>query len=194
MFMLGMDLSWVRFGQADQVESFEAEAKDIADFVGLAGPVGIFLQSPYLRLAENPPPPGGQDPMTGLMNAVGLRYAKEGLAAFRAGSTLGLVVNIGLPGGQFPSGAVSIFKAAIGLLSLPPEANANMLRAMQELESGACKPHDFLSYLVLFSVYLKYRMTGESDYIVPLFEARASLAEPATAAQVQQLMKQLAAG
>jgi hypothetical protein len=194
MFMLGMDLSWVRFGQADQVESFEAEAKDIADFVGLSGPVGIFLQSPYLRLAENPPPPGGQDPMTGLMNAVGLRYAKEGLAAFRAGSTLGLVVNIGLPGGQFPSGAVSIFKAAIGLLSLPPEANDNMLRAMQELESGACKPHDFLSYLVLFSVYLKYRMTGESNYIVPLFEARASLAEPATAAQVQQLMKQLAAG
>jgi hypothetical protein len=194
MFMLGMDLSWARFGQADQVETFKAEAKDIADFVGLSGPVEIFLQSPYLRLAENPPPPGGQDPMTALMNAVALRYAQEGLAAFKAGSTLGVVVNIGLPGGQFPSGAVSIFKAAIGLLSLPSEANDNMLRAMRELESGACKPHDFLQYLVLFSVYLKYRMTGESDYIVPLFEARVSLAEPATVAQVQQLMKQLAAG
>ena len=193
LFMLGKDLSWVRYGKADQVESFKVEARDIADFIGFSGPVEIFLESPYLRPVENPPPDGG-DPMPGLRNAVTLRYAQEGLAAFMAGSTLGAVLNLGLPGGKFPPEAVSIFKKAIGLLYLPPEASDNMLRAIKELESGASKPRDFLWYLVLFSMYLTYRMTGDSDYVVPLFETRASLAEPSTVAQVKQLMKQIAAG
>jgi len=193
MFMLGKDLSWVRYGKANQVESFKVEARDIADFIGFSGPVEIFLESPYLRPVENPPP-DGQDPMPGLRNAVTLRYAQEGLAAFMAGSTLGAVLNLGLPEGKFPPEAVSIFKKAVGLLYLPPEASDNMLRAIQELESGASKPRDFLWYLVLFSIYLTYRMTGDSDYVVPLFETRASLAEPSTVAQVEQLMKQIAAG
>jgi hypothetical protein len=191
MFKLGYALTWPRFGRPDQAEGFIRQARELADFLGLTAVLDRYLNDPYLRAADNPPPPG-KDPMLGLKEAVTLRYAQEGVAAFNAGFTLGTVLNLGLPGGKFPAQAIDILRQSIEFLDLSDEAHANLRRAMDELQQGAYEPRAFLLYLIQFGAYLRYRATGDDEEVAALFESRVSLTQPSTVAEAERLLQRQA--
>jgi hypothetical protein len=185
MFKLGLDLARVRSCPAEQMAGFAGEARELADFIGLARAVGKYLNNPYLRPAENSPLPD-QDPTLDLIRAVMLRHKREAAAALRAGYAFG-----DLLAGKFSKIAIGVLKETIELLYLPPEAHDNMQRAIQELEADAYKAGKFLLYLILFSHYLKYRVTGALKEVAPLFEAPVSLTDPATVAEVHRLVEKV---
>ena len=84
LFQLGVYLYMIRFGGEDQVAFFTEQVQKLADILELSAAVQKFLSNPYLRPAE--PPTAEQDPFPDLGRAIQLRYAQEGIEAFKAGS------------------------------------------------------------------------------------------------------------
>ena len=193
LFKLGVDLYMDRLANNDQInkkqlELFRAEADELARILGLSAAVGTFLASPYLRDGKAPE---GQDPWPELIRAVELRYAQEGIEAFKAGSTVAVIINS--PGewhdkAYWQDTAIILYRA-IDVLYLRPVARDNMTRAIGELLDGAYQPNYFTVYLILFYFYLSNRATGEHPEVASFFEAPMSLTQPATLAEMARLLE-----
>jgi hypothetical protein len=192
LFQLGLDLYMIRFCGEDQVASFTEQAQKLADILGLSAAVQRFVDSPYLRPTE--PFTAEQDPFPDLGRVIQLRYAQEGIEAFKAGSTIGLIVtapgNLAQP--DYRDLAVTTLDATLKLLYLLPQVNQNVQSAMGELQRGACSPAVFAQYLTLFSFYLTYLMTGRNEDVVHLFESPVSLTEPSRAAEITGILTRYA--
>lgn len=192
LFQLGLNLYMIRFGREDQVASFTEEAQKLADILGLSAAVQKFLDSPYLRPTEAVT--AEQDPFPNLGRFIQLRYAQEGIDAFKAGSTVGLIVtapgNLSQP--EYRELAVTTLNTTLKLLYLLPQVSRNVQSAMGELQRGACSPAVFAQYLTLFSFYLTYRMTGRNEDVVHLFESPVPLTEPSRAAEITGILAKYA--
>jgi len=187
---LGYAACTIRFGPDDRVQPTIAEAGDLAGILGIAAAFGTFTSDPDLR--EKTPP--GREPVQKLHDALEMRYSKDVIAAFDAGTTFGAVVNnmAGLADSGVQKLVADRLKNVASLLELPDQVGDNLRRISQELVSGACQPRDFGLYLFLFPLYLNYRMTGQFENVGALFESRMSLAIPETAARVFQIVSGLA--
>lgn len=192
LFQLGLDLNMIRFGAEDRISSFTEEAQKLADILALSAAVQKFLSNPYLR--PTAPPPVEQDPFPELGRVIQLRYAQEGIEAFKAGSAIALILTA--PGNLVEQGyrdlAVTTLDTALKLVYLLPQVYQNLQGAMRDLQRSACSPAVFAQYLALFSFYLTYRMTGRNEDVVPLFESPVSLTEPSTPAEITGILAKYA--
>jgi hypothetical protein len=192
LFQLGLDLNMIRFGAEDRIASFTEETQKLADILALSAAVRKFLDNPYLR--PTAPPPPGQDPFPELGRVIQLRYAQEGIEAFKAGSAIALILTA--PGNlveqKYRDLAVRTLNTALKLLYLLPQPYQNLQCAMRDLQRSACSPAVFAQYLALFSFYLTYRMTGRNKDVAPLFESPVSLTEPSTATEIIDILAKYA--
>jgi hypothetical protein len=192
LFQLGLDLYMIRFSSEDKVASFTEEAQKLANILGLSAAVQKFLNNPYLRPTE--PPTAEQDPFPDLGRVIQLRYAQEGIEAFKAGSAVGLILTApeNLAQQDYRDLAVKTLDTTLKLLYLLPQVSQNMQSAMADLQRRACSPVVFGRYLALFSFYLTYRMTGRNEDVVHLFESPVSLTEPSTATEITGILAKYA--
>ena len=182
LFYLGMNLYMIHFGSQHM-----GMADELAEILGLTDAVRNFLSSSNPRQSA-------QDPIIDLRRAVELRYAQEGLEAYKCGFAIGSLYST--PETMYSQDhidqIVSILKNAMPMLYLRPVVCKNMLNAIQELEDNACEFLWFTQYVSLFVYYLEYRMNGTYPDVAPLFESRVSLAQPSSIAKIIRILALLA--
>jgi hypothetical protein len=187
LFMLGIDLQIARFGSEESMETARNEAEQLAEILGLSAAVSSFLSVPNLRAADSVP---SVDPFPDLIEAVELRYAQDGIEAFKAGTLISIITSDSriLADKDRRDSYARTLSRAIGPLYLLPAARDNMLGAIQSLQDGICEPREFALYMVMFYFYLTYRMTGNNPEVAPWFESPVSLAQPSAIAGIYQFV------
>jgi hypothetical protein len=188
----GYQLCAARFGPDGTVQSALALAAELAEILRVPAAFTDFAEEPNLR--EKVMPAGAQEPVSKVKYALQLRYSRDVLAAFDAGTTIGAVVNnmAALADAGIQAQVVERLENVATLLELPAQVDENVRRSSRELREGRCEPRNYALYLFLFPVYLTYRMTGQHEAVQPLFESPTSLSGPETPARLLGIVSRMA--